>query len=289
MPIELNKLILSRYIISRHLASGGMADVYEANDIVTNRVVALKFLKEKLLDNSVEVDRFKNEASYTAIFSNPHIMKIYNVGEYNGQPFASYELLKGKSLKEVIDNRGKLSFDEAINFMLQILDGVSEMHEMEIIHNDLKPDNIFLLSDGNVKIYDLGIASHTFDREQIEIMGSLNYLAPEVLLYKKHSVQSDIYSLGIMLFEFLTGRIPYLGNSSQEIINAHINEEIPSISKYTTLSNYEDLDFVISKACNKNVNNRYKTAKEFIVDLKKINNHERLVKKNIFAKLFGKK
>ena len=168
---EFNKLILSRYIISRHIASGGMADIYEANDIVINKVVALKFLKQKSLDNDYEVELFKNEARFTAMFSHPNIMKIYNVGEYNGQPFVSYELLRGKSLKEVLDNRGKLSYDESLDYMFQILDAVNHMHSKEIIHNDLKPDNLFLLSDGNVKICDFGIATHSFDKEQKEILG----------------------------------------------------------------------------------------------------------------------
>ena len=172
MPvIELNKLILSRYIISRHLASGGMADIFEANDIVTNKVVALKFLKEKYLESDYELELFMNEARYTAMFNHPHIMKIYNVGEYEGQPFASYEIFKGKTMKEVLDSRGKLSYDESIDYMLQILDAVNCMHSKEVLHNDLKPDNLFLLSDGNIKICDFGIATHTFDKEEKEVFG----------------------------------------------------------------------------------------------------------------------
>ena len=286
MAIELNKLILSRYIVSRHLASGGMADVYEAQDIVINKIVALKFLKEKLLDDDDAIEQFKNEARYTAIFNHPHIMRIYNVGVYGKQPFVSYEILKGKSLKEVLDNRGKLSFDESINFMLQILDGVNHMHEREVLHNDLKPDNIFLLSDGNIKSCDLGISTHAFDREKKELLGTLNYLAPEVLQNKKYSYQSDIYSLGIMLFEFITGRIPFLGVTSKEIIESHFNEDIPSIKKYTTLPNVDDLDYVISKACNSVITNRYKSVKEFINDLTKIKRHEKLKKGNFFTRLF---
>ena len=287
MPIELNKLILSRYVLSRHLASGGMADIYEAQDIIYNRPVALKFLKLKSLDNDDEVEQFKNEARFTAMFSHPHIMKIYNVGEYNGQPFVSYELLKGKTLKEVIDNRGKLSPDEAIDYMLQLLDAINNMHEKEVLHNDIKPDNIFLLSDGNIKLFDLGIATHTFEHFPKEIFGSLNYVAPEVLQNKKYSVQSDIYSLGIILFEFLTGRVPFLGESQKEIMESHINEEIPSLRKYIYLPNGDDFDFVIAKACNRVVPNRYKSVKEFASDINKIKNHQKLKKGNFFTRLFN--
>ena len=286
MAVELNKPILSRYIAYRHLASGGMADVYEAKDNVTDKVVALKFLKEKLLESDYELESFKNEARYMAMFSHPHIMKIYNVGEYEGIPFVSYELLRGKTLKEVLDSRGKLSFDESLDYMLQILDAVTNMHEKEILHNDLKPDNLFLLSDGTIKVCDFGIATHTFDKEQKEVRGSLNYVAPEVLQYKKYSTQSDIYSLGVILFEFLTGRVAFMGNSSKEVMEAHMKEEIPSLKKYISLDNVDDLDYVISKSCAKSPSNRYKNTKEFISDLNKIKRHERLKKGNIFMRLF---
>ena len=288
MTIELNKLILSRYIISRHLASGGMADIYEANDIVINKVVALKFLKEKYLESDYELELFMNEARYTAMFNHPHIMKIYNVGEYNKLPFMSIEFFKGKTLKEVLDSRGKFSYDEALDYMLQLLDAVSNIHEKEILHNDLKPDNIFLLSDGNIKICDFGIATHTFDRDQKEILGSLNYVAPEVLQNKKYSIQSDIYSLGTIFFEFLTGRVIYFGSTSKEIMEAHLKEEIPSLKKFISLNNVDDLDYIIGKACAKVAVNRYKNVKEFMNDLNKIKRHERLKKGNIFTRLFSK-
>ena len=286
MLLELNKLLLNRYILTRHLASGGMADVYEAEDKVINKVVAIKFLKECYIDKDDAVEQFKNEARFTAMFNHPHIMKIYNVGEYEHIPYVSYELLKGKTLKEVLDNRGKLSFDESINYMLQLLEAINNMHEKEILHNDIKPDNIFLLIDGNIKVFDLGIATHTFDRQQKEIFGSLNYFAPEVLQNKKYSVQSDIYSTGIMLFEFLTGRVPFFGDSIKEIISKHMSEEVPSIKKYISLPNADDLDYVINKATNKIISNRYKSCKEFIIDLNKILKHEKIKKDGIFSRLF---
>ena len=286
MAIELNKLFLSRYIIYRHLASGGMADVYEANDVVIKKPVALKFLKSKYLDDAYQVQQFENEARSIAIFNNPHIMRIYNVGIYEGQPFVSYELLRGKTLKEVLDNRGRLSYDEAIDYMLQIVDAVSHIHEKEIIHNDLKPDNIFVLSDGNIKICDFGISSHINERNQKEAMGSILYLAPEVLQNRKLSVQSDIYSLGVMLFEFLTGHLPFFGRTQKEVIDAIVNEEFPSLKRFISLDNVDDLDYVINKASNRLAINRYKSIKEFASDLKKIKNHTKVRKGGLFARLF---
>lgn len=285
---ELNKLILSRYIISRHLASGGMADVYLAQDVVINKKVALKFLKDKSLYNDFEFEQFKNEARFLGTFNHPHIMKIYNVGAYNGTPFTSFELLKGKTLKEVLDNRGKLSYDEAVDYMLQVLDAVNNMHEKEVLHNDLKPDNIFVLSDGNIKICDFGIATHVFDRESKELHGTMKYLAPEVLQSRKYSYQSDIYSLGVVLYEFLTGRVPFDYDDPKELIEHYLAYPIPSVKKYISLSNYDDLDYVISKACNKNLTIRYKNVKEFISDLNKIKKREKLKKGSFFGKLFSK-
>lgn len=284
--IELNKLILSRYMVYRHLASGGMADVYEAEDVVINKPVALKFLKTKLLDDPYQVQMFENEARFIAVFNHPHIMRIYNVGEYLGQPFVSYELLKGKTLKEVIDNRGRLSYDEAIDYIIQILDAVSHMHDKEIIHNDLKPDNIFLLRDGNIKLCDFGIATHIIEREHKETMGSVMYVAPEVLQNKKYSIQSDIYSLGIIFFEFLTGNVPFYGDSQKEILEAQMSQDIPSIKKFISLDNVADLDYIINKAANKNPMLRYKSIKEFIADVKKVKNHVKVRNNGIFSRLF---
>ena len=288
MVPELNKLILSRYIISRHLASGGMADVYLAKDVVTDKNVALKFLKDKSLNNDFEYEQFKNEARFLGTFNHPHIMKIYNVGTYNGTPFTSFELLKGKTLKEVLDNRSKLSYDEAVDYMLQILDAVNNMHEKEVLHNDLKPDNIFVLSDGNIKICDFGIATHAFERESKDLHGTIKYLAPEVLQSRKYSYQSDIYSLGVVLYEFLTGRVPFDKDDPKELVELYLASPIPSIKKYISLSNADDLDYVINKACNKNLTLRYKSVKEFIADMKSIKKREKLKKGSFFGKLFNK-
>jgi len=288
MTPEFNKLILSRYIIYRHIASGGMADIYEARDIVTNKNVALKFLKDRSLYDDSDIEQFKDEARNIAAFNHPHIMKIYNVGEYNGVPFQSFELIKGKTLKEVLDNRGKLSFDEALDYLIQILDAVSNMHEKGILHNDLKPDNILLQFDGSIKICDFGIVTRVRSRPLKELRGTIKYLAPEVIQYHRQSCQSDIYSLGIILFELLTGKVPFNIDNAKELIEVYYSSEFPSLKKYISLQDVDDLDYVISKACNRLLSSRYKSAKEFAYDLKIVKRHEKLRKGSFLSRLLSK-
>ena len=231
MTLELNKLIDSRYILFRHVASGGMADIYEAQDVIFNKPVALKFLKEKYLEDPDSVEQFKNESRFVSIFNHPNILHIYNVGQYGGRLYVSYELLKGKTLKDNLDNRGKISIDEALDYLSQILLGVKEMHELGILHNDLKPDNLYLLHDGTIRIVDLGAASHISSKIEKHILGTINYLAPEVVTSRKYSIQSDIYSLGIILYEFLTGEVPFSYENSKDIVKVHNKDEIVKVKE----------------------------------------------------------
>ena len=284
MAIVIGNTIDSRYILFRFVASGGMADIYEAHDRYLHKPVALKFLKEKYVVSPEAVEQFKNEARYTSIFSHMNIMKIYNVGEYQSRPYISYELLKGKTLKEILDNRGNLSFDECIDYMLQILDGMNKIHSMGILHNDLKPDNMVLLADGTIKICDFGIASHASSKEEAKILGTANYLAPEVILNRKYSVQSDIYSVGIIFYELLTGELPFSGDNAKEVLEAHAKGGEITTKNRPFLEYNLDVDFVINKAINRNVSNRYKNDKEFITDLIKIKNKEPIVKTGLFRR-----
>lgn len=286
MPISLGQTIDSRYILFRYVASGAMADIYEAQDTIYNKPVALKFLKEKYLESKETLEQFKNEARFASIFSHVNIMKIYNVGEYQSRPYISYELLKGKTLKEILDNRGNLSFAESLDYMLQILNGIDEVHSLGITHNDLKPDNLFLLVDGTIRICDFGIATHISSKEENRILGTVNYLAPEVILNKKYSVQSDLYSLGIIFYELLTGDLPFEGESSKEVLEAHVKGKTVS-TKYRLLDAYNpDIDYVINKAISSNVGGRYKTAKEFTADLNKIKTHTPINNGGLFKRIF---
>lgn len=289
MLLPLNTLINERYIPTRYITSGGMAEIYEARDTYCRKKVALKVIKEELSDDLFELDRFKNEARFVAMFSHNHIIKIFNVGKYKQNFFISYEFLDGKTLKDFLDERGKLSPTEAINYMLQILDATKHIHNRDVIHNDLKPDNISMFYDGNIKILDFGIATHIGEEIDQKANASIAYAAPEVLRNKQFSVQSDIYSLGIILFEFLTGRNPYSRNSTEEEIKAHIYDEIPSISQYINIKEHNDFDFIIKKATNRDLTKRYKKDEEIINDLQKIKNGEPVKKLTLFERLFKRK
>ena len=288
MILPLHTLIYSRYIPTRYIASGGMAEIYEANDTYSHKAVAIKVIKEEYKDDLFELDRFQNEARYVSMFSHPHIINIFNIGKYKDNFFIVYELLSGKTLKECLDERGHLSSEEAINYMLQILDATNHIHERGVIHNDLKPDNMFLFYDGNIKLLDFGIATHIGERDLEKANASILYASPEVLRNKEYSVKSDIYSLGIILYELLSGKTPYMKDNTEEEIRAHIYEEIPSLNKYIHLKNGKDFDIVIKKATNRDLNKRYKNDLEMINDLTKIKDGISLKKKSIFERIFGK-
>lgn len=284
--LELNKPINSRYILYRYVASGGMADIYEAQDTVLNKPVALKFLKEKYLEDKDSLEQFKNESRFISIFNHPNILKIYNVGEYSDRPFMSYELLKGKTLKENLDNRGKLSLDEALDYMSQILSGVSEMHSLGVLHNDLKPDNLYLLYDGTIRIVDFGTATHISSKEEKHILGTVNYLAPEVISSRKYSVSSDLYSLGIIFYELLTGELPFKGNNSEEVLNAHAKGDIVRVNERYNGVNINDINYIINKAIFFQASARYRSANEFLLDINRIKSHTPIKKEGIFKRFF---
>lgn len=288
MLLPLQSLVYSRYIPTRYITSGGMAEIYEANDTYTRKVVVLKVIKEELCDDLFEMDRFKNEARFVAMFDFSHIIKILNVGKYKDSFFIVYERLTGKTLKDVLDSRGHLSPEEAIDYMLQILTGTAHIHERGVIHNDLKPENMHRLYDGNIKLLDFGIAMHVDDEVEAKANATINYAAPEVLRYHQYSIQSDLYSLGIILFELLTGYLPYDKETTEEDIKAHIYEDVPSIANYIAIDNYADFDYVIKKACNRDITKRYKTDNEMKEDLLKIKNHESLKKPTLFERIFSK-
>lgn len=283
MILPINKLIDSRYIVTRFIGSGGMAEIYEANDTFTHKKVALKIIK-----SDDEIDKFENEARFISMFNHPHIIKIYNVGSYDGKMFISYELGLGRTFKEFLDERSHLSKDEAIEYISQILSASKYVHERGVIHNDLKPDNLIKSYDGNIKLIDFGIASHIDEDFTEKVVASIQYAAPEVLTSKHYSIQSDIYSLGIILFEMLTGRTPFMKKTSQEEIKAHQLEAVPSISDFVNVNNYQDFDYVIKKATNPNLKLRYKNDDEMISDINKIKSGVSLKEKSLFQKIFGK-
>lgn len=289
MILPINKLIDNRFIPTRFLASGGMAEIYEANDTYTRKSVALKIIKEEFADSVFELERFKNEARYASMFSHPHIITIYNVGKYKDNFFISFELMRGKTLKDMLDERGYISIEEATKILLQVLDATKHIHSRGVLHNDIKPENVFMFLDGNIKLIDFGIATH-IGEEGDKVNASILYTAPEVLRTGFYSVQSDIYATGVLFYELLTGSNPFAkGKNSEEIIALRVTADVPSISGVVHGSEFiDDVNYIIKKATSRVLNNRYKNDEEFESDLLKICNHEKIVKKNILQRIFRK-
>lgn len=288
MPLPIDKLVDNRFIPTKYLGGGGMADVYEANDTYTHKRVALKIIKEQFSNSEYELERFKNEARYVSMFSHPHIVKIYNIGTYHNDMFISYELANGMTLKEYLDERGHLKEDECLNIITQVLQASKHIHERGVIHNDFKPDNLVIKHDGNIKLLDFGIATHIDEAPSEKVVASIHYAAPEVLQNKEYSVQSDIYSIGVILFELLTGKTPYMKSDAQEEIRAHLQENTPSISKYIHINNVDEFDYIIGKATNRILSQRYKNDDEMMNDLIKLKKGESLHKRNFFQRIFKK-
>ncbi len=270
-------MLANRYKIIKQIGQGGMADVFLANDTILNREVALKILRGDLASDPVSLLRFKREAETISQLSHDNIVKIYDVGEADGQQFIAMEYIEGKTLKQLIISRGALYKEEAISIMKQLVSGVSAANEKGIIHRDLKPQNIIIKTDGMVKITDFGIAA-TQDAVQLtqadSVMGSIHYLAPEMARGDKASVQSDIYSLGIIMYELLTGDVPYRGKTTVEIAMMHLRDSIPSVKDFNPALP-QAVENVVIKATTKNRDYRYQTAKEMYLDLLTVLSPER--------------
>ena len=255
-------IIASRYNVLSLLGIGGMAVVFECKDLYTNDTVAVKILKEELLDDADSVADFKKEIKATIQMSHPSIMQIYNEGVWKKRPYLVLEYLKGQTLLDKIEYYTKFTVKEACEIMLQLLDAVAYTHDHQIIHRDIKPQNIFYLSNGTVKLGDFGIAKNEKEAENHgKILGSVHYLAPEVLQGKPFSIASDIYASGVTFFQLVTGILPFDG-STKEVAEAQIKKPFPNASSYV-ISLPKELDELIQKAVAKNPKNRYKNANEF--------------------------
>lgn len=262
-------VIAERYAIKTLIGQGGMADVYLARDIILDRDVAIKILRSHLADDAVYVQRFAREASAAATLSHRNIVKIYDVGEENNQYYIVMEYVPGTTLKELIYKRGALHVEEAIDIMRQLISGVQEAHRNGIIHRDLKPQNILVTDSGVLKIADFGIAmvqSFVQVTESETIMGSVHYLAPEIIRGEKATEQSDIYALGIIFYELLRGQVPFNDDASVNIALKHMREDMPLIRDFNpTIS--QGIENVIMKATAKNIEERFETASDMLYAL----------------------
>ena len=262
--------ISDRYQIIKSIGEGGMANVYLAYDTILDRNVAVKVLRGDLATDEKFVRRFQREALSASSLSNPNIVEVYDVGEDNGEYYIVMEYVEGKHLKNLLKKRGKLTVPEVIDIVLQITSGLSVAHDSYIIHRDIKPQNILILDNGLVKITDFGIAvamNATQLTQTNSVMGSVHYLPPEQASGKGATLQSDIYSIGILMYELLTGKLPFKGDNAVEIALKHLKEPMPSIrDEYPEIP--QSVENIILKATAKNPKNRYADAREMHEDLK---------------------
>ncbi len=262
--------INDRYQIIKTLGEGGMANVYLAHDTILDRDVAVKVLRGDLANDEKFVRRFQREALSASSLSHPNIVEMYDVGEDDGQYYIVMEYVDGKTLKQVLKARGKLSVPEVVDIMLQLTDGMAHAHDAYIIHRDIKPQNIMILSNGMIKITDFGVATALNSTQLTQtnsVMGTVHYLPPEQAQGKGSTIRSDIYSMGIMMYELLTGLVPYKGDNAVEIALKHLKEPLPSVRKKDP-SIPQSIENVVIRATAKNPKNRYTDAREMHQDLK---------------------
>ena len=262
--------INDRYEIIKSIGEGGMANVYLGQDTILDRKVAIKILRGDLANDEKFIRRFQREALSASSLSHPNIVEMYDVGEDNGNYYIVMEYIEGKTVKQLLKKRGKLTVSEAVDIMLQLTEGMSEAHNSYIIHRDIKPQNIMIREDGTIKITDFGIAmalNSTQLTQTNSVMGSVHYLPPEQASGKGCTIKSDIYSMGILFYELLSGTLPFKGDNAVEIALKHLKEPIPSIRKQVP-SIPQSIENIILKATAKNPKNRYNDVKEMNRDLR---------------------
>ena len=265
--------LINRYEIIMKIGSGGMADVYKAKDHVLNRLVAIKVLKQEYSTDATFVKKFRVEAQSAAGLSHPNIVNVYDVGEDDGVYFIVMELVQGISLKNYIDMKGKLDIREALNISVQIASGLSAAHENRIIHRDIKPQNIIMSRDGKVKVTDFGIAK-VADSTTVTTTaaGTVHYISPEQARGGYSDERSDIYSLGITMYEMVTGRVPFEGETNVAVALMHIQSEITP-PRQLEPSIPVSFEKIILKCTQKKPERRYASARELIADLRKVLTH----------------
>ena len=278
--IKIGMMIGDRYEILEKIGTGGMSDVYKAKDHKLNRFVAVKVLKQEFSENANFVSKFRVEAQAAAGLMHPNIVNVYDVGEESGIYYIVMELVEGITLKKYIEKKARLSVKEAVSIAIQVSMGIEAAHNNHIIHRDIKPQNIIISKEGKVKVTDFGIAkAATSNTITSNVMGSVHYTSPEQARGGYSDEKSDIYSLGITMFEMLTGRVPFNGETTVAIAIKHIQEELPSPREYVSEIPIS-VEQMVCKCCQKSPDRRYQSMAELIMDLKQslINPDEDFVK-----------
>ncbi len=258
-----------RYEVLSKIGAGGMADVYKGRDTMLNRYVAIKVLKKEYREDESFVSKFRSEAQAAAGLMNPNIVNVYDVGSDRGLYYMVMELVEGITLKEYIEKKGRLSHREVISIAIQMCNGIGAAHAAGLVHRDIKPQNIMISKDGKVKVTDFGIAKAvTSNTISTNAMGSVHYTSPEQARGGYSDAKSDIYSIGITLYEMVTGRVPFDGESTVEVAMKHLQQEITPPSEYVPNIPYS-LEQIILKCTQKNGERRYANTDALIKDLKR--------------------
>lgn len=276
--IEIGRKLNGRYHIIGNIGSGGMANVYLAHDLILNRDVAVKVLRFDFQEDTVAIRRFQREALAVSELVHPNIVSIYDVGEEDGLQYIVMEYVKGMDLKKYIKTNYPIPYARVVDIIEQILSAVALAHDQRIIHRDLKPQNILMDEDSNIKIADFGIAialSETSITQTNTMLGSVHYLSPEQARGSMATNQSDIYAVGVILYEMLTGNVPFDGESAVTIALKHFQEDIPPVRMFDK-NVPQSLENVVLHATAKDPANRYKTAQEMSEDLYTVLNVDRL-------------
>ncbi len=265
----MSELIGKRYQITKLIGRGGMAEVYLAWDTILNREVAIKILKSDMSDDDVALERFKREAGATTKLSHENIVDVYDVGDDGDKHYIVMEYVKGYTLKQLIKKRGAIPYKEAVWMMKQLAGALMEAHRKGIIHRDIKSQNVLIKADGTIKLSDFGIAIANGSMQlthKDSVIGSVHYLAPELSKGKQATMQSDIYSLGIVFYELLTGDVPYKAETPVQVALMHIKGTIPRVRDFNPQIP-QSVENIITLATAKSLNNRYKNIALMLQDL----------------------
>jgi serine/threonine protein kinase len=289
--INIGDRIDERYHISGRIAHGGMADVYEAYDIVSRKSVAIKVMREDMMKDPKNLVRFQRECIAAASLNNPNIVHVYGQGSIDGRPYMVNEYVKGQTLRDKLNfsSSHHLGALEACEVMLQLTSGVQYIHNHGLVHRDIKPDNLFYLSDGSVKIADFGISTQIGEKNTSDaVSGTIFYTAPEILLGGASTPSSDIYSMGVVFYEILVGNVPFEGKNPEEVAIKQIKNHFPTPSS-TVPSIPKALDKIVIKSCRKRPEERFLSAQEMHDAISSAMKDEGSFKekRGFFARLFG--
>lgn len=287
--LEAGKTLNGRYKIQSLIGTGGMAAVYLANDLILDRLVAIKVLRLDFRQNDDAMRRFRREALSATQLTHPNIVGVYDVGQSQEMNYIVMEYVEGTDLKDYIRQSGALHPIEAVRIMMQIVSAIAAAHQNRIIHRDIKPQNILIDREGNVKITDFGIAvalSDTSLTQTNTLLGSVHYLSPEQARGGMATIQTDIYALGIVLYELLTGRVPFDGESAVSIALKHFQEPLPLVVNPTAMVP-QSLENIVLKATAKDPMNRYRSCYEMFQDLKTCLDSTRLYEKKFVPTSFS--